>query len=173
MQERILKKLELENEDYIFAGDLTISGPVKITNGSLIVSGNLVIRNSDLFISGGDISCYCLECVKGYVSIEDGDIFVSSIFNVTDIVSDGDIYVGYIASARNIECMNFLLNGMGIFSSISAIQDIYICDDCNCKDLKARDILICGDLILDGNIEAKEIFCSGTAELYGESISIG
>lgn len=172
MQERILDGLKVENEDYIFEGDLIINGPVIVENANLIVAGS-IIASEDIIVSGGDISCHDLECMRGYVLIDDGDIFVADVFSAGDVISDCEIYVGYLFEARNISCMNLMVAGLVRISSITATQDVYVMDDCSCYSMNARDVLICGDLIVEETLKYKNFFCEGSTLLQGTSISIG
>ena len=170
MQTRTLENLILENEDYIFAGNLTITGKVQLTNSNLIVSGNLTF-DSDAQIKGGDISCGSIDSEN--ISIVDGDIYVAGDANFADIKSDGNVEVGGDSNACSIYCFNYLVNGYSNSISITAMQDVYIlgCND-SC-DIKARNVLVGGDCNFNGyGLIAKCFECGGEIE-HCSSMSVG
>lgn len=170
MQERTLENLILENEDYIFAGDLTITGKVQLNNASLIVSGTLTLT-SDAEIKGGDIACGSIDSYNIYIS--DGDIYVNGNADVAYITSDGNIEVGGDSYAGDINCFNYLVSGDNDSRSITAIQDVYILGCNNSCDIKARDVLIGEDCDFnDYGLIAKSFECSGEIERCS-SMSVG
>lgn len=186
MESRTLKKLILENNDYIFEGNTTISGNVTIQNGDLIVSGNLTIggelniqngsiivsgillimQHSLINITGGDISCGKLLCND--INITDGDIWVKDNLDARDITSDGNIEVGVYSYVADISCCNYLVNGDNHSSSIKATQDIYILGNNNSWDLTAREIFIGSNCNIIGNsITAHHFVCNGEVSCSG------
>lgn len=147
-----LDNLILVDEDYIFAGDLIISGNLQIQNGhSLIVSGELVINldQSNVTING-DISADCLIIIAPRVanlSIHmDGDIYVSKNFYIANDITIycGDIFVnGDSDTVATIYCKNLMISGNNDSSKeIVASQDIYILGNNWSRGLTCRDLFI-------------------------------
>lgn len=118
MQERTLETLIVENEDYFFSGELSITNQLKIKNGNLIVTGTLFCRahvaiengniivsetieiqdeESDFVIEKGSISCNFLYVFGTVICIKDGNIYVSK-----DLISDS-----YILCDGNIEVKGY------------------------------------------------------------------
>ncbi len=145
MQERTLENLILEDEDYIFGGNLTINGNINIKNGNLIVSGTITFACDDASISieGGDIVCENLGS-RADIFIRDGDIWVKSL-DAQDIDSDGNIEVYGDSSVCSIHALNYLVAGDNDSSSITTIQDFYVLGDNDSCTVKARDVLVVGD----------------------------
>lgn len=145
MQKRTLENLILEDDDYIFGGDLTINGDVNIKNGSLVVSGTITFAGDDASISieGGDIVCESLGS-RANILIRDGDICVKSL-DAQDIDSDGNIEVNGDSSVCDIHALNYLVAGNNNSSSITTIQDFYVLGDNDSCTVKARDVLVDGD----------------------------
>ena len=166
MQESTLKNLILEDEDYIFAGDLTIEGSVVINNGSLIVSGTLLFSGEDVAISinGGDIAAQNLIS-RSTINIKDGDILVQNLHTL-DILSDGNIEVMKDACVNNVTCLNYLISGDNDSYHITATEDIYILGINDSKNLKARDILIGGysNFYESSGVVAKSFMCCGVID---------
>lgn len=162
MQERTLDNLILENEDYIFEGNLTINGKVSIKNGSLIVSGNLIL-DDDLQIEGGDISCGSIDSRD--ISITDGDIYVNTDAYFGAIESDGNIEIGGTNGSASINCLNFFVVKGNDSTFINAIEDVYILGDNDSYDINARDVLISGNCNFnDYGLTAKSFVCEGNIE---------
>lgn len=170
MQERTLKNLILENDDYIFAGNLTITGEVRLINASLIVSGTLTLEE-DAEIKGGDISCGVIDAYD--ISITDGDIYVNGDAYFGDIESDGNVEVGLDSNVHDIHCLNYLVNGNNDSHGITTVQDVYILGQNDSYSINARDVLIGDDCDFnDSSLIAKCFECSGKVDgLY--SISVG
>lgn len=170
MQKRTLENLILENEDYIFAGDLTITGKVQLTNASLIVSGTLTLE-IDAKIKGGDIACGSIDAQD--ISIIDGDIYVNGDASFEYITSDGNIEVGGDSYTCDINCFNYLVSGDNNSRDITAIQDVYILGCSDSFDIKARDVLIGEYCDFNGyGLIAKSFECSGEIERCS-SMSVG
>lgn len=170
MQERTLENLILENEDYIFAGDLTITGEVHLSNSSLIVSGKLVFE-SNATINGGDIVCGSICAID--ISIIDGDICINGYTDIVDIESDGNIEVGGDIKAGDIHCLNYMVNGDNDSCSITAIQDVYILGCNDSYDINARDVFIDGNCDFNNfGLVSKCFECSGVID-FCSSMSVG
>lgn len=145
MQERTLENLILENEDYIFGGDLTINGNVNIKNGSLVVSGKITLADDKASISihGGDIVCDSLGS-SANILIHDGDICVKSLL-AYDIDSDGNVEVNGDSDVYDIHALNYLVAGNNESKHITTMQDFYVLGDNDSCIIKARDVLIGND----------------------------
>ena len=170
MQERTLKNLILENDDYVFAGNLTITGEVRLINASLIVSGTLTLQE-DAEIKGGNISCGSIDAYD--ISITDGDIYVNGDACFGDIESDGNVEVGLDSNAHDIHCLNYLVNGNNDSHDITTVHDVYIlgCND-SCA-INARDVLIGDYCDFNGHsLIAKCFECAGEINDYS-SMSVG
>lgn len=170
LQERTLDKLILENDDYIFAGDLTINGDVNIKNGSLIVSGTItfVRTTATISITGGDISCNELNSCSPIV-IRDGDIYTKNLYaNVID--SDGDIIVSEDVIVDTISCLNYMVSGNNNSCCIITMQDVYISGENDSYNIMARDVLICGNNN-SRNIKAHEVVIEGYCDTNGHGIT--
>lgn len=126
MQNRTITNLILENEDLIVCGDLTLTGAVYVKNSNIIVSGQLLITEDDfdIEIEGGDILADSIVFERRAYII-DGDIYANSYLNIRNIVSDGNIEVKELIAARDIKCMDLVVKGKNISSSIEA-RNIYI-----------------------------------------------
>ncbi len=162
MQERTLENLILEDDDYIFGGDLTINGDVNIKNGNLIVSGRIDFADEDASISieGGDIVCEDLES-RADILIRDGDICVKFL-DAQNIDSDGNVEVNRYSRIWNIHALNYLVAGDNDSSSITTIQDFYVLGNNDSRTVKARDVLIDGNCHLHCcSITAKAFHCNG------------
>lgn len=159
MQERTLKNLILKNGDYIFPGNLTITGNVFIENGNLIVSGTLTIIG-DTTIKNGNISCGYIDAQN--ITIIGGDIFVNKDASFANIQSDGNIEVRGNSSSCTIYCLNYLVDGDNNSTFIYAIEDVYILGCNDSYDIKGRDVFVGG--ICDFNnytLIAKAFECTG------------
>lgn len=189
MQKRTFENLILDGEDLFLEGDITIKGSfkmkganlivsghltiscndnVEIENGDIIVSGDLIL-NSNINIKGVNISCDCLYYCD--INILDGDIWVNADLEGCTIISDGNIEVGGNSDVDAITCLNYLVTGDNVSSSINASQDIYILGDNDSTDLTARDILIDGNCDThDSYITAHHFVCTG--ELFCEGLFI-
>lgn len=168
MQERTLNNLILENEDYIFAGNLTINGDVNIKNGSLIVSGTLTFVSDDLStvsITGGNIDAESLVAKNVSIDIMDGDIYVSKDLDcrlTQSFYTDGDIKVGGNAAVAYVQCLNYLVEGDSVYAQIFARQDVYIGGNVDSGSLKARDFLVLGHIRLNlSTVIVQNFYCSG------------
>lgn len=162
MQKRTLECLFLENEDYIFEGDLTITGDICIKNCNLIISGSLTFsnKNANISIIGGDITAKQLDSYAP-ILIRDGDIRVSFL-DARNIDSDGNIEVRKDSEACDIKCLNYLVGGDNDSSAITAIQDVYILGRNYSHTIKARDVLVGEDCDLcDSTLIAKCFECGG------------
>lgn len=170
MQERTLKNLILENDDYVFAGNLTITGEVLLINASLIVSGTLTLQE-DAEIKGGDISCGSIDAYD--IFITDGDIYVNGDAVWKDVTSDSNIEIGGNTDVCDIHCLNYLVNGDNNSCYITAMQDVYILGQNDSYALNARDVLI-GDYcdFHDHSLIAKCFECAGEVNNLS-SISVG
>ena len=190
MQERILKSLILENEDYFFTGHLIIKGNINISNSNIIVAGHLtilgdvILKDSNLIVSGtlsfsnengsanisitgSDISVYELKS-SASITIRDGDLYayyldLDDIYPpAANIDSDGNIEVTKDSYIGNISCLNYFVSGNNYSNTITAIQDIYILGINNSDDIKARDVLIGGNCTFgDGGLISKTFECGG------------
>ncbi len=174
MQKRTLENLILKDEDYIFGGDLTINGDVKIKNGNLIVSGTITFASDDASISieGGDIVCENLGS-RADILIRDGDICVKSL-SAYDIDSDGNVEVNGDSSVCDIYALNYLVVGDNRSYDITTIQDFYVLGRNNSHNIKARDVLI-GNNNSSAEIQADNIFIEGnndSHEIKAHSVSI-
>lgn len=192
---RTLGDLTIKDEDYIFAGDLEITGNLTIENASLIVSGSIVfsvnsrephfihVSNGNIsadIISGvvdittevGDIYCHN-ELDVGHINISGGDI-TTSFLTACNITSDGDIVVFNNSSVHDVSCCNYLITGNNASTDITAIEDIYIFGDNASCDLTGRDIFLTGDNDLNfGNIIAsRALKLTGDIQNF-TSISVG
>lgn len=181
MQERILENLILENEDYIFAGNLTIKGKVLLKNASLIVSGDLRFSDNDgdISINGGDISATNLYAYDSTIIISDGDIYVECL-DVVDILCDGCIEVTLNTLAHNIKCCNYFVYGDNSSGAITAIQDVYILGCNDSSNIEVRDIFIggsndsfgitsTGDIFIGGSNDSSTIKSDGDVFIEGNS----
>ncbi len=171
-EERILKNFTLENEDYIFTGDLIILGDVHITNGSLIVSGTLTFANykSYICVVGGDIVCQYLVSATN-ISIKDGDIWVAKHLDTYPIVSDGNIEVGGSASiCGDITALNYLVSGNNDSDCVTTRQDFYVSGDNYSNHIIAREVCILGNNA-SGKIVAKHIFINEDCDCNNNTIN--
>lgn len=148
MQERILKDLILKDEDYVFEGDLTITGRLIVEDGSIRVSGRLLLKGdselSDSHVWNGNIIAHSLRSLID-LWIYDGDIIIKSDAKFCHIDSNGDIIVEGSSNTRNVICRNYLVSGDNISDDITATEDIYILGCNESGDLKAREIFL-GDI---------------------------
>lgn len=163
MQRRTLESLMLENEDYLFEGDLTIKGDVIIKNGNLTVCGTLNFSKESATISiiGGNISANKL-LTSAQITIKDGDIYVDYLGADSNIYSDSNIEVSSYSYAQDITCLNYLVSGENNSQNITCMQDIYIMGKNNSYDIKARDVLIGGTCIFNNfTLTAKSFLCEG------------
>ena len=149
MEKRTLNGLNLTDEDYIFAGNLTIDGDVVIKNGHLVVSGHLEIINAKQISIDGDISAGSLtigsfDCNLAVIY---GDIFVAQHFYIShvDLKCNNINILGNSNMGGNIHCLNFLINGDNESFEIEAEEDIYIMGSNYSASLIGRDIFINGD----------------------------
>lgn len=151
MAKRTLDYLILENEDYIFDGDLEILGYFSIRNGhSLIVSGKLSITTNYCTISVcGSISAGSLSINGDMFSallINDGYLWVlGNLISNCPILSNSTIIVHKNTDVDRIHCLNFLVDGNNSSLSIETEEDIYILGDNESLGLKGRDIFIGGN----------------------------
>lgn len=154
MAERTLETLVLKDEDYIFAGDLTIEGDVIIKNGALIVSGTLTITSDyQISIIGGDLSVGELNC--GDINVIDADIYVAGDFDCCKVTSNSKILVHGNADTTDISCCSYLVDGNNSSYGIKAIKEIHIEGDNDSHSLNAYEIFIGGDADLnDGYLVA-------------------
>lgn len=160
MQQRTLDNLLLNGEDYTFEGSLTIYGEVNLVNCSLIVNGRLLIHD-DVKITGGNIIATHLF-IEGNVSIDDGDIIVHGNLDASNITSNRNIEVDGDSDVKQVTCLNYLISRDNNSHSITAIQDIYILGDCDCYNLKGREIFIDGNLYFNKHsLSAKTFCCNG------------
>lgn len=156
MENRKIDTLVVANEDYLFYGNLEISGKLIIKNGySLVVSGVLTLSEDISIITvDGDISVQGLKvntCVPFNIN---GDLFVAASLNLTydtPILSNGEIYVKGNLSASTIVCFNLFVDGYINVNDITAEHDIYIMGTCQSSDLNARDIFFGDDAHLYGS----------------------
>lgn len=174
MQKRTLENLILEDEDYIFAGDLIINGDVNIKNGSLVVSGTITFAGDDASISieGGDIVCENLGS-RADILIRDGDICVKSLV-AQDIDSDGNIEVYGNSSVCDIHALNYLVSGNNESKHITTMQDFYVLGRNNSFYIKARDVLL-GNNNSSSDIQADNILIEGnndSQDIKAHSVSI-
>lgn len=174
MQKRTLENLILEDEDYIFGGDLTINGDVNIKNGNLIVSGTITFAgyNASIFIEGGDIVCESLGS-SAYIIIRNGDICVKSL-HAQAIDSDGNVEVNGDSSIFDIQALNYLVAGNNKSSFVTTIQDFCVLGDNDSWDIKARNVLI-GNENSSSDIQADNILIEGdndSHEIKAQSVSI-
>lgn len=190
---RTLGDLTIKDEDYIFAGDLVVSGNLTIENASLIVSGIIYfdlsehyihITNGDISANGingagamdvtievGDIYCHD-ELYVGDINISGGDI-TTSFLTSSNITSDGDI-IANSSSVLSVSCCNYLITGNNSSTDITAIEDIYIFGDNSSCGLTGRDIFLTGN----NDLHDWSIIASRALELTGSiqnfaSISVG
>lgn len=174
--------LNIKGENYIFAGDLEVTGNITIENDSLIASGNISIPSiflSSIHVSNGDISANSISGVIS-ITIEAGDIYcnnelsvcdidissgniITNVLNACDITSDGDIEVLTISSVTSVTCRNYLISGDNVSYTIDATEDIYIFGNNNSEDLIGRDIFLCGD----NNLNRYNIIASRVLKITG------
>ena len=174
MQERTLENLILEDDDYIFGGDLIINGDVKIKNGNLIVSGTIIFAGDDASISieGGDIVCENLGS-RADILIRDGDICVKSLV-AQDIDSDGNVEVNGDSDVCNIHALNYLVAGDNHSYDITTMQDFYVLGRNDSWIVNARDVLF-GNNNSSDDIQADHILIEGnndSHEIKAHSVSI-
>lgn len=146
MQERTLDNLILENEDYVFDGNLTIKGTVRIQNGSLIVKGKLLfkpnIEDASISIFNGNIIA---NSIKSFckIFVSNGNIIIATDADFTHVhCENGDIKVDGSCSAYNVNCRNYLISGYNDSDDIKASEDIYILGINVSGDLVAREIFL-------------------------------
>lgn len=195
METRTLSTLIIKDEDYIFAGNLYISGDLIIENASLIISGdirflnysdphNIKVSNSNIsadVISGnvyinidvGDIYCHTILSACA-INISGGDITTRSLL-ANDIMSDGDILVKDSSCVYSVSCCNYLVTGLNDSSEITAIEDIYILGCNDSASLTGRDIFLDGENIdLNfGNIVASRALATSFPIQNCNSIAVG
>lgn len=148
MEERILETLVLEDNDYIFAGDLTIKGEVLLKNCSLIVSGVLTLEGN-VGIAYGNIICGSLK--SNVIYIIGGDIWVhKDIYNYFLITTNGNIEIRGNTDVGDIRCCNYLVDKNNKSSNITATNDIYIMGDSCSLNIKGREVFICGESDFNG-----------------------
>lgn len=173
MQERTLENLILNNENYIFDGDLTIIGDVCITNGDLLVSGKLLFRgfkedtpeSRPVIIRNGSIIAHSLVS-KTQIFIYNGNLIVKTNANVGHVYCEGNVEVNGSCSTYNVTCHNYLITGRNASDDITATEDIYLLGPCKyLGDLTAREIFIGGPCEFDSQkditIIAKHLECVG------------
>lgn len=166
MQERILDKLILENEEYIFVGNLTINGDIIMKNSNLIVSGTLSFSkiHANISIINCNISANEFKSVTS-ITIHSTDIYVNfldfdDIKYSFNIISDGNIEVRKDSYIGNVICLNYFVNGNNNSNCITAIEDIYILGNNDSYNITARDVFICGNCELnDYTLISKALFC--------------
>ena len=148
MEKRTLNGLNLTNEDYIFAGDLTIDGDVVIKNGHLIVSGHLVIRNSSQISIDGDISAgkiTIFDCQSDSKLIEvNGDIFSADFCCIDEDLICNNFYAKGFSRCSNISCLNYLVDDDSDCYDINADESIYILGDSDSHAFTTIDAFIGG-----------------------------
>ena len=174
MQKRTLKNLILEDEDYIFGGDLAIKGNINIKNGSLIVSGKIVFAGdyASISIVGGDIACESFES-RADILIRDGDICVKSL-KVQNIDSDGNVEVNGNSSVFDIHALNYLVAGNNCSHDITIMQDFHVLGRNDSCDINACDVLI-GNGNWSSDIQADHILIEGdnnSSDIKAHNVSI-
>lgn len=158
MPQRTLDCLILENQDYIFSGDLIINGVVDITKGRLIVSGKLVIRSNLNIISlnQAEISAYYIEA-SSMISASLSDIYSRQDLRCeSEIISNGNIYVGGDSYVENVDCSKYRVDGNNSSGSITANECINI-----------------AGINDSGAISANKIFVGGLCYMNCQSINAG
>lgn len=122
----MLKNLIRKDKDFIFSGDLCISGDVILENCSLIVSGRLEFSNLLAKISVINGNIISEEIIANSdIFIRNGDIWAKNLFAV-NIDSNQNIEVRYYSSVEDIICFNYLVCGSNYSSNIVCIQDMYV-----------------------------------------------
>lgn len=162
MQERTLESLFLKDKDYIFNGNLTITGDVCITNCSITVLGTLLFanKNAKISITNGNIIAKHLESSTN-ISIRNGDIRVASL-KAKNIDSDSNIEVSKDAEASNIKCRNYSVSGDNDSSAITAVENVYIHKRNFSHAITAKDVFVGEDCDLcDSALIAKRFTCNG------------
>lgn len=83
MESRTLDNLILENEEYIFAGNLTIEGDCILKNSKLIVSGTITFLSpySDIIIEEGSEIAAETICSNGVCYIKDSSLYAKKILS--------------------------------------------------------------------------------------------
>ena len=149
MEERTIYGLNLTNEDYIFAGDLTIEGNVVIKNGHLIVSGCLVINDFSRIFIDGDISAgsiLILSSRSDSIQIKvNGDIFSAGFCFIRENLICNNFYAKGVSRCSHISCLNYLVDGDSDCGDIKAEESIYILGDSDSYSLTAVDAFIGGN----------------------------
>lgn len=148
MEKRTLYGLNLTDEDYIFAGDLSINGDVVIKNGHLIVSGHLEIIHAKQISIDGDISAghfTIVGCNVDFKQVEvNGDIFVAGTSYIEENLTCNNFYSKGLSQCHNISCLNYLVDDDNDCYNIKAEESIYILGDSDSHALTAVDAFIGG-----------------------------
>lgn len=165
MQKRkVLDNLILNDEDFIFNGNVCIKGEVNITNGSIIVSGMLELCSGGKIV-GGNITADNLAIEGNNLYIYDGDIKIRNLVSDTNIISDGNIEVLSDCHVSDVSCLNFLVSHNNFSNSITAVQDIYILGNNTSYEMSARDIFIGGNsYFYHSSVTAKSFYCAGNIQ---------
>lgn len=167
MQNRTLENLILENEDYIFEGNLTIEGDVIIKNGNIHVSGTLKFTNANhtatISITNGNISARMLES-NADIFIRNGNISVYHLVT-RNIDSDGTIEVIHKSDVYDITCFNYLISGNNDSGKIAAFHDVCILGNNDSCHIIGRYVLVVGNCYLNKTgVTAKKFEYSGKLE---------
>ena len=166
MQNRTLENLLLENEDYIFYGNLTIEGDFIVKNANIFVSGTLKLTNKNkatISITNGNISACRLES-NADIFIRNGDISVMFL-QARNIDSDGTISVIHKADVYDIVCFNYLITGNNDSGRISAFHDICILGENDSRHIIGRYVFVADNCYLNrAGVTAKEFECGGKIE---------
>lgn len=165
MQKRkVLDNLILNDEDFVFDGNVCIKGEVNITNGSIVVSGMLELCSGGKIV-GGDIIADNLSIEGSDLYIYDGDIKTRILVSDTNIISDSNIEVSLDSYVLDVSCLNFLVSRNNVSNSIIAVQDIYILENNTSYEMSARDIFIGGNsYFYNSSVTAKSFYCPGNVQ---------
>lgn len=174
MESLILEDLILNNEDYTFEGDLTITSILSLSKCNLTVLGTLTIeKTAKVKIVIGNIIAETL-ILNGCFLDSLCNIFVKNLYAYSDINIKGNIEISENSLTRNIKCFNYSVDGNNTSHCIDIDQKVHIkgnnCSldisgiyifiekDCSCTSLNA------GTFICNGNFKATTIHISKSFE---------